>query len=414
MTVGRSSSAPRSIALFGLFGSGNTGNDASLEAMLALLGRTRPDARLLCVCGEPQRVGPEFAVPAVPMNVDGGRGRLLRKAANFWHALRQMGGRDLLIVPGTGALDDFGTGPAGLPLTLFTWCLAARLRGAAVAFVSIGAGPIHNPLSRWLMKSAVRMGAYRSYRDEGSKAFLQGLGVDVAADAVYPDLAFFLPASGAAPRQRTAGAPLDVGIGVMTYRGWDNDRTAGAAIYDAYLGKLTAFVAWLLEGGHRVRLLMGDGTDQRAGEDLLRGVRARLPAPSGDRIEARPSRTLHHLMAEIAKTDVVVATRFHSVIAALMLGRPVISIGYAQKNDELMADAGLGGFCQGIETLDFDGLIRQFTDLAAGLAHWQQRIADVPSRYRMRLRQQEAALASRLLSPRPSPPCRGPAATASP
>jgi polysaccharide pyruvyl transferase WcaK-like protein len=118
-------------------------------------------------------------------------------------------------------------------------------------------------------------------------------------------------------------------------------------------------------------------------------------------------------MGEIAKTDVVVATRFHTVVSALMLGRPVISIGYAQKNDDLMADAGLGGFCQGIEALDLDGLIRQFTEMTAGLSHWQRRIAEIPSRYRMQLRHQESILAACILSPRPASPRRLPAMTAS-
>ena len=70
-------------------------------------------------------------------------------------------------------------------------------------------------------------------------------------------------------------------------------------------------------------------------------------------------------MRQIAATDVVVATRYHNVVCALKLGKPTVSVGYAEKNDVLMAEMGLGGFCQHVERLDLDRLIEQFTQLVA-------------------------------------------------
>ena len=43
----------------------------------------------------------------------------------------------------------------------------------------------------------------------------------------------------------------------------------GAEIYAAYLEKITSYVLWLLDRGHRVRVLMGDEADRRAVDDLL-------------------------------------------------------------------------------------------------------------------------------------------------
>ena len=42
-----------------------------------------------------------------------------------------------------------------------------------------------------------------------------------------------------------------------------------------------------------------------------------------------------------------------------------MSLGYAEKNDVLMAEMGLGRFCQHIERFDLDLLIEQFTQLVA-------------------------------------------------
>lgn len=391
-TPNHSAERPASISFFGLFGAGNTGNDGSLEAMLEFVRRVRPDAELMCICGQPEYVERMFGVRAAPIYANGPSNPVLRKGAYLLQAMRELRGCSLLIVPGTGILDDFGTGPTGFPLALWTWCFAARLQRLPIAFVSIGAGPIHHRLSRRLMKSAIGMSFYRSYRDQLSRDFMAGIGFDVQNDAVYPDLAFSLPTPPATRQCVSGPGPVEVGLGVMTYQGWRNDEVQGAEIYAAYLGKMTEFALWLLEGGHRVRLLMGDGTDERAMADLQRAVRLRLPSLEAGRFRAEPSRTLHELMHQIAQTDLVVATRFHNVVCALKLARPTLSVGYAMKNDVLMRDVGLGRFCQSIEAFDVVLLKRQFVELLSDSEKWHRRIAATIRRYRDSLVHQEAVL----------------------
>jgi polysaccharide pyruvyl transferase WcaK-like protein len=385
------------IAVFGLFGSGNTGNDGSLEAMLASIKRLCREADVLCVCGEPDNIIRSFDTRAIPIYRPRSGNALIAKLAELLRPFQELKGCRLLIVPGTGALDDFGTSWSGLPLAFFAWCLAARLRGAKVAFVSIGAGPIRHPLSRRLFKAAIGMAGYRSYRDRFSKSFLQSIGFAADADPVYPDLAFALPTPAARKRSPGHNEPLTVGLGVMTYQGWRNDPAQGAAIYADYLAKIGRFALWLLDRGHSLRILMGDGTDQRAIDDLRRFLAEHRPAISPDCIHVAKCSTLHDLMHEIAETDVVVATRFHNVVCALKLGRPVLSIGYAEKNDALMTEVGLGRFCQSIETLDVDLLIQHFVELTGELDIWRTILDAVQPRYHAALMHQEALLASTVL-----------------
>src|SRR5690606_12464784 len=91
--------------------------------------------------------------------------------------------------------------------------------------------------------------------------------------------------------------------------------------------------------------------EQRLGRKLL-----------GPREEAMSS--IHDAMAAIAETDLVVASRYHVQIAALKMGRPLISLGYAPKNDALMADAGLERFAENVEEVTLQRLIEQFEALA--------------------------------------------------
>ena len=66
------------------------------------------------------------------------------------------------------SLDDFGTGPRGIPAALLNWCMAAKLAGARLGFVSVGAGPIRHPLSRWLMRTAAALADLSTAAEFGS------------------------------------------------------------------------------------------------------------------------------------------------------------------------------------------------------------------------------------------------------
>jgi polysaccharide pyruvyl transferase WcaK-like protein len=98
-------------------------------------------------------------------------------------------------------------------------------------------------------------------------------------------------------------------------------------------------------------------------------------------------------MGVVAGCDIVVATRFHNVVGALALGKPVISVGYAKKNDMLLAGLGLGDFCQHIESLDPDLLMRQFAALTAGRDGYAALVRLGVAGLRTELKVQEAELA---------------------
>ena len=261
--------------------------------------------------------------------------------------------------PRNGRLGRFRHQPPWWPHDIMSWCLLRRLMGVKVIFASIGAGPIRHPVSRWFMKVAARAAHYRSYRDAISKAFMVSIGFDTRDDPIYPDIAFRLPAPASTHRQAREGRPLTIGVGVMTYHGWQNDRSRGAGIYAAYLEKMTSFLVWLLERGHVVRLLMGDEVDRHAVDDLFRAVRSRGPDRGEGSMLFAPAHTLHDVMHQLADTDLVVATRYHNVVCALRMGKPTISVGYAEKNDVLLTEMGLGDYCQHIERLDVELLKAQ-------------------------------------------------------
>lgn len=255
-------------------------------------------------------------------------------------------------------------------------------------FVSVGAGPVYHPASRFLFLRALKMAHYRSYRDKASFQFLNSIGFDTSKDSLYPDLVFSLPMPGTG-LTRFPDAPKRIGLGVIGYYGEHFDIVKGQPIYREYVNKLKNIVRWLLENGYHIRLLTGDlENDRQPANELLDFVSREGEVDWKARITAAPITSVDELNAQVMQTDIVVASRFHNLVSASMAGRPVLSIGYHEKNDALMAEFGLEEYCQPIETLDVDRFVGQFQSLIANAAEISTRIQGKVNEYRMRLDEQ--------------------------
>jgi polysaccharide pyruvyl transferase WcaK-like protein len=365
---------PRRISLFGHFGSLNSGNETTLTTMLAHLRLRFPEAEFLCICTNPQVVAARDGIEATPITVSVGAGasregssrmrRYLRSAVReigqLARAFKAMRGTDVLIVPGTGLVTDahgiYGWGP----LSLFRWALAAKLRRARVAFVSIGAGPFYSRAGRALATASLSLADYRSYRDPASRDTLSQIGLPAKRDPVYPDLVFSLPEAmlpGTDAREQRPRRVVGLGL-IADQRRYSTEDPRPDA-HTAYLESLAVFVAWLLDHDYDIRLLFGDGEDDPEVLDEFKLLlRQRLGTYDEARIVEQASST--DVFVALAQTDVVVATRFHNVLLSLLLTKPVIAISFHHKCSSLMRQMNLSEYCQGIHEIDADRLIEQF------------------------------------------------------
>jgi polysaccharide pyruvyl transferase WcaK-like protein len=379
----------KAITFFGNFGTRNLGNELTLQAIIENARKYLPQASLNCICSNPQDTAHAYSIPAFPISSRfggaptarekaGARNPVLRmikrlivraprEAADWLRAFWTLKGTGTLVMTGTGMLGDFGIGPLDLHYEILKWAILARLRGCKVLFVSVGVGPLAHPLSRWMVKSALSLAHYRSYRDRFAQQYLEEIGFDASKDRVYPDLVFSLSAADTAVppgRHHNGDGGLVVGLGLMEYYGQHRSPAEGELIYRRYIERVGRFAAWLLENRHSVSLLIGDlSYDRRVKQDLL-GILAATGSTSHlDRIVDQPLTSPEQLRAQLARTDVVIATRFHNVLLALMLGRPVIALSYHEKVRSLMAGVGAADYCQDAEDLDVPKLIEQFKQL---------------------------------------------------
>ncbi|MGY0070268.1 polysaccharide pyruvyl transferase family protein [Streptomyces sp. QTS137] len=365
------------VGLFGLLGSGNLGNDGSLEAVLGYLRAAHPEAVVDALCGGPEVVTARYGIPATRLHWYRGEyrtasragaiaGKGLGKLVDAVRTAAWVRRHDVVIVPGMGVLEaTLPLRPWGFPYSLFLLCASGRLLGTKVALVGVGAAPIASRPTRALVRRSARLAAHRSYRDTLSRDAMRAMGVDTTRDEVHPDLAFALPA----PPADGGRQPGLVCVGVMDFHGGDDDRDRAEQIHRRYLDGTTRFVRTLAEEGRPVRLLTGDACDAPVVEAILGAVDSPL-------VSAAEATSLADLMKETAAADTVVATRYHNLVCALRTGTPTLALSYAAKSDALMARMGLDAYCHPAREIDADRLLEQFRSLERRSAELRRTLAE--------------------------------------
>ncbi|MFD8569354.1 polysaccharide pyruvyl transferase family protein [Streptomyces sp. NPDC059639] len=369
---------PPRVGVFGLLGSGNLGNDGSLEAVLGYLRADHPDAAVDALCGGPEAVTARFGIPATRLHWNRAEYRTasragsvaakgLGKLVDVFRTAAWVRKHDVVIVPGMGVLEaTLPLRPWGFPYSLFLLCASGRLQRTPVALVGVGAAEIRNRPTRALVRWSARCAAYRSYRDTPSRDAMRAMGVDTSRDEVYPDLAFSLPA----PRASApTGATGTVCLGVMDFHGGNDDRARADEIHRRYLDGTIRFVRTLTDEGRAVRLLTGDRCDETV-------VAAILDAVDSPLVTAAEPASLADLMDEMAAADTVVAVRYHNLICAVKTGTPVLALCYATKSEALMERMGLGAYCHPAREVDADRLLEQFRALEKRSAELRETLVE--------------------------------------
>ncbi|MEU2085115.1 polysaccharide pyruvyl transferase family protein [Streptomyces albus] len=397
---------PPRVGVFGLLGSGNLGNDGSLEAVLGYLRAEHPGAVVDALCGGPETVTARYGIPATRLHWYRGEyrtasragavaGKGLGKLVDAVRTAAWVRRHDVVIVPGMGVLEaTLPLRPWGFPYALFLLCAAGRLLGTRVALVGVGASAIGNRLTRALVRWSARLAAYRSYRDAPSRDAMRAMGVETARDEIYPDLAFALPTP---PVSASPARPGPVCVGVMAFHGSDDDRPRAEEIHRRYLEGTIRFVRALTEAGRPVRLLTGDAVDQ----PVVTAIRDAVDSPL---VTAAEAGSLADLMRETAAAEAVVATRYHNLVCALKAGTPTLALSYAAKSDALMARMGLGAYCHPARDIDAGRLLEQFQELEQRSAQLRRTLAERNLAAARRLEEQFSALNAALFPADPADP----------
>jgi polysaccharide pyruvyl transferase WcaK-like protein len=144
------------------------------------------------------------------------------------------------------------------------------------------------------------------------------------------------------------GIPLEgraqpiVGFAPMPYpdpdpRGYSAEKDQ--IVYDAFIGKLASFASWLVSRSYALTLFAADiGVDPLAIKDLQKTLLSCHGIPSSQYGVNHSVKSVQDLLATMSGMDYVVTSRFHGVVFAHLLNKPVLAIAHHRKVIDLMTD----------------------------------------------------------------------------
>ncbi len=357
----------RRVAFFGETGVGNHGNEASLDAGLRLLEGT--GAEPLAVAQLPDVVAAAHAVPAVDIRHPsaprrGARG-LAGRVADVVHLGRTVRSVDAVVVPGTGIFEGQGVRPRGIPFSLFWLAAWARALRRPLLLLSVGVDDLGTPGVRLLLGRALAWADVLTVRDARSARAVAALGVRRPAPVV-PDLVLGREPVTQPPVPGSASTDPVVAVGVMDWGGTERDEGR-----ETYTARSTALVRALLAAGVRVRVLVGEELDRRVAAEVVRRVRAADP---GAAVELPDVRSVEDAARALDGCHVLVAARYHNLVAAVSEGVPVVATGYGHKQASLVAAYGAAGRAHDRDGYDAGLVVAQVREILADHAAESARV----------------------------------------
>lgn len=417
----------RKIGLLNHMGGGNLGDDATQEAVIQNIKRRWPNAEIVLFSMNPADTRPRHRIPSYPIRTETWErheghvnGSLtvktkvkntlrkyqvllqLLRAVNtvtikvprrFFDELSFLGKSfrtirsfDLLIISGGGQLLDSWGGPWKFPYTIFKWTLLAKLARAKCYFLNVGAGPLAYPLGKWFVKSALRLADYVSFRDDASRDLVKSIGF-AGKSRVSPDCVYALEPS--SPLTRSVAAQQEeaiVGLSPMAYCDprvyWQKDQ----AVYERFIQNVASFGSWLGQNHYRLTLF---STDILFDLQTLEEVKVLLESASRDLqshvVENKHIEGIDELLSKMQSMDYIVTCRFHGVVFAHLLNKPVLALSHHVKVSTLMNELGLAKYCVDIRKCDVNTLQETFLSLVANQDEIRSRMADKAACYRRTL-----------------------------
>jgi polysaccharide pyruvyl transferase WcaK-like protein len=385
---------PAKIAILHHTGGGNLGDDAIMDVVIHNIRSRWPDAEIAAFSMNPGDTGARHGIPSFAIRrhtwgigynsrenektekTKRGPGNWLattrnpairlprnafRELAFLVTSFQKIRPFDMLIVSGGGQLTE-RSGPWGFPYAILIWVLMAKLAGVKRVFLNVGAGPLRHPLSKFFVRRSLYAANYVSFRDEPSQALARQIGF-TGKSQVFPDNVYSLdvplPSAPPGSRQRPV-----VGLAPMPWPFCDPREYTGENLqdlYDEYLAKFATFASSLVRYSCSLELFGSDvGTDPSAIEDLRRVLREQQKI---DTPPYEPVDTVDGLLSRMADMDYVVTCRFHGVVLAHILNKPVLAISHHPKVADLMEALGLSQYCVDIRTFDPDRLADAFASL---------------------------------------------------
>jgi len=298
--------------------------------------------------------------------------------------LQAVVGADLVVSMGGGYLNAAGgiDGTLSLYLMLLPMMIAEGLTTCVVTAPQ-SVGPFSNGLQRWMVRRTLNRVELLELREDISTGIVRDLAI-TAPVARYPDMGFVFGGGRAPDVRDILELPDDRLLVGVTVRQWLAPE-AQARYERAMAATIDSLCA-----RHGVVAVLIPQVTSSVGNDDDRIVNRRVYALLADRAQARMiDGDLDHqqIKAVYGGLDVLIGTRFHSVIFALTSYVPAIAVAYEHKTTGIMRDLGLEQWVVDIRDVDEESLVERAESLLREAGTYRCYLEDVLPAYVAKARQ---------------------------
>lgn len=387
-----SKSSPKNIIISHVYSSNNKGDAALTSVLIQDIKRAFPKAAITILRLEPVKLGTKFeGVPERPSFMSFALNRyknpIIKLAYTaymvsltlLWAMVRRLLGWRIylpdhlrrvvsiydkadLIVPVGGGYIRSRLGlmqRVNIPLLLHPLLFGCIL-GKPTVLYSQSVGPFQNAFERWLVAFVLKRMTNLFIREEKSVQLLAALGVTQNVVRTI-DSGFLLRSKTKMDIRKDNTIPDDALLIGVTVRAWlkgdaqNAYERAVAVALDTMIARHNAYVIFIPQ----VTATKGDD-DRIASKRVFGHMRGKNNARV---ITGTPDH--HEIKAMYDKLDILLGTRFHSVIFSLTSYVPVVAIEYEHKTSGIMQDLELTNWVIDIEKVTEQNLSDMLEELIA-------------------------------------------------
>jgi len=334
----------------GYYGFKNLGDEAILASMVGGLRGAVPGARIVVTSGDPEDTVVRHAVDAVHWRDISG---IVKEAAAC----------DVVILGGGGLFLDFWGFAGETLLTRDHWGLPffagpavlAAVEGKPLLLYAVGVESLSTPEGRETTAAIFDLSWAATVRDGVSAGYVAELGVDSSRIEVTADPVFGLLArEPLLERESQQGSDSNGGGGGPTVgvalRSWS---LAGAS--ETWVTEVAnAIESFVTRRDGRALLIPFQALENEGGYDD-RDIASKVASEFGDKerlaVVEVPS-DAGQAASHLASCDIVLGMRYHAVLLAAAVGKPVVALEYAPKIRGLMEQLGSTRFSLPMDAID--------------------------------------------------------------
>ncbi len=345
------------ILLSGYFGFENAGDEAVLSAVVQMLRRRLPDARLVVLSAAPEATASRLA--------QYGAEAIDRRNMT---ALKQELKNAALFISGGGSLFQDVTSVRSV-LYYASLLNQAQRQGVPTVVLAQGLGPLNTLPGRFMTKRTMAKAEMISWRDQDSYALAAKIGLPKEKMSVICDPVLLWQPFGPGGYSKREKEGKTVGFAIRPWQQMD-------------LGEMAKAIDILQGKGYYVLLLpFHQGVDDKIAEKINHGLRQSA--------KIQPCAGPEAVYRAIGGLDFLLGMRLHALIMAKAQGVPAGAVSYDPKVDSFAKQAGQPVVCKWdhlsapsiVEAVEKGIARREVVPAEEWQALWQQPIETIAGIY---------------------------------